>query len=194
MANPIFRLLFIIVCVAVPVCVIGAVVWLMKRNKPNTAPAADTQPEPSPAPIPTAPAPKAKTPAPAPAAEPQPARPAATPSSYKPTSKIFVNGGQPASGNIMGTLYVDGKALPLRYTDAPIEISVSAGRHHIVVEGGIYGDARIDRIMDLGVTDVWTVDMPGGNDADVIRHQLISSSEYRSALSQAGYRPTRKSL
>ncbi len=110
------------------------------------------------------------------------------------TSKIFVNGGAPSSGNKMGTLTVDGKSLSLLYTDAPIEITVPAGRHHVVVEGGIVGDARIDRVIELGILDVWTIDMPGAGDADVIRHQKIGISEYRRALSEAGFRVTEKSL
>lgn len=110
------------------------------------------------------------------------------------TSIIFVNGGAPSSGNKMGTLTVDGKSLSLFYIDAPIEITVSAGRHHIVVEGGIAGDARIDRVIELGVLDVWTIDMPGAGDADVIRHQKIGFSEYRRALSEAGFHVTRKSI
>ena len=110
------------------------------------------------------------------------------------TSKIFVNGGAPSSGNKMGTLTVDGKSLSLLYTDAPIEITVPAGRHHVVVEGGVVGDARIDRVIELGILDVWTVDMPGAGDADVIRHQKIGISEYRRALSEAGFHVTRKDL
>ncbi len=109
-------------------------------------------------------------------------------------AKIFVNGGLPASGNVMGTLYVDGKRLELKYTDAPIEISVASGKHHIVIEGGHYGDARVDRTVDFGVTDVLTVDMPGGDDADVIRHQMVSYSEYSRAVRDCGFTVTRKSL
>ena len=109
-------------------------------------------------------------------------------------AKIFVNGGAPASGNVMGTLYVDGKSLSLRYTDAPIEISVSSGKHHIVIEGGLYGDARLDRTVDFGSNNVLTVDMPGGDDADVIRHQMISYAEYSRAVRDCGFTVTRKSL
>ena len=109
-------------------------------------------------------------------------------------AKIFVNGGLPASGNEMGKLYVDGRSLVLKYTDAPIEISVSSGRHHIVIEGGHYGDARVDRTVDFGTSDVLTVDMPGGDDADLIRHQMISYSEYSRALRDGGFRVTRKTL
>ena len=127
----------------------------------------------------------------------RPTEPPAT-SSYTPTSvgtsKIFVNGGAPSSGNKMGTLTLNGKSLSLLYTDAPIEITVPAGRHHVVVEGGIVGDARIDRVIELGILDVWTIDMPGAGDADVIRHQKIGISEYRRALSEAGFRVTEKSL
>ena len=115
-------------------------------------------------------------------------------SSYSGTSKIFVNGGMPSSGNTMGKITVDGKSLSLLYTDAPIEITIPAGSHHIVVEGGVYGDARIDRVMELGASDVWTVDMPGGDDEDVIRHQKISYSEYRKALSDSGFTVTRKQI
>lgn len=114
--------------------------------------------------------------------------------SYSGTSKIFVNGGKPLSGSKMGTLSVDGKSISLYYTDAPIEITIPTGRHHIVVEGGVAGDARIDRFIEFGVLDVWTVDMPGGNDADVIRHQMISSSEYRRALSDAGFHVTKRHI
>ncbi len=110
------------------------------------------------------------------------------------TAKIFVNGGAPASGNEMGKLYVDGKSLVLRYTDAPIEVSVSSGRHHIVIEGGLYGDARVDRTFDFGVTDVLTVDMPGGDDADLIRHQMIGYAEYSRAVRDCGFTVTRKYL
>ncbi|MBE6903204.1 MAG: hypothetical protein E7480_01180 [Ruminococcaceae bacterium] len=116
-----------------------------------------------------------------------------TSSSYSGTSKIFINGGAP-SGNTMGKISVDGKSLSVLYTDAPIEITIPTGRHHVVVEGGVYGDARIDRYIDFGVLDVWTVDLPGRDDADVIRHQMISSSEYRRALSDSGYHVTKKYL
>ena len=109
-------------------------------------------------------------------------------------AKIFVNGGAPASGNVMGTLYVDGKSLSLRYTDAPIEISVSSGKHHIVIEGGLCGDARLDRTVDFGSNNVLTVDMPGEDDADLIRHQMISYSEYSRAVRDCGFRVTRKYL
>ncbi len=108
-------------------------------------------------------------------------------------SKIFINGGAP-SGNEMGTISVDGRALSLLYSDAPIEITVLTGRHHVVVEGGVYGNARIDRYIDFGPSDVWTVDMPGANDPDVIRHQMISSYEYKKALSDAGYSVTKVQL
>lgn len=129
---------------------------------------------------------------PATSSTPTPAR-SSTPTSGG-TSRIFVNGGLPSSGNKMGTLTVDGKSLPLLYTDAPIEITVPAGRHHVVVEGGILGDARIDRVMELGIMDVWTIDMPGAGDEDVIRHQVIRLPEYRKALSEAGFQVTKKSL
>lgn len=109
-------------------------------------------------------------------------------------SQIFINGGAPASSDVMGKISVDGKELTLLYTDAPIEITIPAGRHHVVVEGGHYGDARIDRSIDFGVLDVWTVDMPGADDDDLIRHQMISYSEYRSALSSSGFTVTRKRL
>lgn len=110
------------------------------------------------------------------------------------TSTIFINGGAPASGNTMGKLSVDGNSMTLLYSELPLEISISSGRHHIVVEGGTYGDARIDRFIDFGALDVWTVDLPGRNDADVIRHQMISFSEYRNALSTSGFHVTRKQL
>ena len=115
-------------------------------------------------------------------------------SSSSGTATIFVNGGAPSSGNKMGTLTVDGKSISLLYTDAPIEITVPTGRHHVVVEGGIAGDARIDRVVELDILDVWTIDMPGAGDADVIRHQMIGYSEYRNALSDAGFHVTKKSL
>lgn len=127
-----------------------------------------------------------------------PSAPAAKTSSassgYSGTSKIFVNGGSPASGDKLGTISVDGKSLTVLYSEAPLEITVSAGTHHVVVEGGVYGDARIDRSINLGVLDVWTIDLPGGDDADLIRHQMISSSEYRSSLSRMGLTVTRRSL
>ena len=62
------------------------------------------------------------------------------------------------------------------------------------VEGGHVGDARIDRFIELGVNDVWTVDLPGGDDADLIRHQIIHISEYRNAISVSGYRVNKKYL
>ncbi|MBQ8797913.1 MAG: hypothetical protein IJZ56_06955 [Oscillospiraceae bacterium] len=110
------------------------------------------------------------------------------------TSTIFINGGTPLSGNTMGKITVDGQSLTVRYTDLPLEIAIPTGRHHIIVEGGVHGDARIDRFMDFGALDVWTVDLPGGNDADVIRHQMIGFSEYRRALSNSGFNVTRKQL
>ena len=94
----------------------------------------------------------------------------------------------------MGKISVDGNSMSVLYTDAPVEITISAGRHHVVVEGGVYGDACIDRYIDFDILDVWTVDLPGGDDADVIRHQMISSAEYRRALSDSGFRVTRKHL
>lgn len=116
-------------------------------------------------------------------------------SSHTPrTSTIFINGGAPASGNIMGKISVDGKDLTVRYTDAPLEITIPVGRHHVVVEGGVAGDARIDRFMDFDILDVWTVDLPGGNDADVIRHQMIGYSEYKRALRESDFRVTKREL
>lgn len=110
------------------------------------------------------------------------------------TATIFINGGAPASGNAMGKISVDGNSLSVLYSEVPVEITIPTGRHHVVVEGGRYGDARIDRYIDFDVLDVWTVDMPGRNDADVIRHQMIGYSEYRRALSDSGFRVTRKQL
>lgn len=110
------------------------------------------------------------------------------------TSTIFINGGAPSSGNVMGKISVDGRSLSILYTEAPLEIAISAGRHHVIVEGGLYGDARIDRAIDFGALDVWTVDMPGADDADVIRHQMIGYADYCRALSDAGYRVTKKRL
>lgn len=110
------------------------------------------------------------------------------------TATIFINGGAPASGNTMGKISVDGNSLPILYSEAPIEITIPTGRHHVVVEGGVYGDARIDRYIDFDVLDVWTVDMPGRNDTDVIRHQMIGYSEYRRALSDSNFHVTRKQL
>lgn len=109
------------------------------------------------------------------------------------TAAIFINGGAP-SGNKMGTISVDGRSLDILYTEAPLEITIPTGRHHVVVEGGVQGDARIDRYIDFGVLDVWTVDMPGRNDVDVIRHQMIDYSEYRRALSDSGFHVTKKQL
>lgn len=127
-------------------------------------------------------------------AEPVASATPASSSSSGGTSTIFINGGAPSSGNTMGKISVDGKSLSVLYTDAPVEITIPTGRHHVVVEGGVYGDARIDRFIDFGVLDVWTVDLPGGDDDDLIRHQMISYSEYRRALSDAGYRVTKKHL
>lgn len=118
----------------------------------------------------------------------------ATTSDSDSTSTIFINGGAPASGNIMGKISVDGNSLTVRYTDAPLEIIIPAGRHHVVVEGGVAGDARIDRFMDFGILDVWTVDLPGGNDADVIRHQMIGYSEYKQALRDSNFHVTKREL
>lgn len=110
------------------------------------------------------------------------------------TSTIFINGGAPASGNNMGTITVDGKTLTVRFTEAPLEITITAGKHHVVVEGGVYGDARIDRTIDFGPYDVWTVDLPGANDADVIRHQMIGYSEYKRALTDSNFNVTKREL
>ena len=110
------------------------------------------------------------------------------------TSTIFVNGGAPKSGNIMGTVKVDGRSVVVRYTDAPIEITIPAGEHHVVVEGGVQGDARIDRNIDFGTLDVWTVDLPGGDDADVIRHQMIDYSTYKQALRDSNFQVTKRNL
>ncbi len=118
----------------------------------------------------------------------------ATTSGSDSTSTIFINGGAPASGNIMGKITVDGKSLTVRYTDAPLEITIPTGRHHVVVEGGVAGDARIDRVMEFGILDVWTVDLPGGNDADVIRHQMIGYSEYKQALRDSNFHVTKREL
>ena len=54
------------------------------------------------------------------------------------------------------------------------------------------GDARVDRFIQLGAEDVWTVDLPGGNDADLIRHQIIHISEYRKAIATANYQVNKK--
>ncbi len=110
------------------------------------------------------------------------------------SAKIFINGGAPAFGNIMGKIVVDGKPLDLKYTDAPIEISVSSGKHHIIVEGGLCGDARIDRAMDFGTSNVLTIDMPGEGDEDIIKHQMISEVEYLKTLDECSFTVTRKCL
>ena len=176
MPNPIFaliRILLICAVIAIPVVVI---LVLVKKNakKQNDAE------------VPKAPAPAAPE---VPVAPPKPAT-----SEAPSTSTIFINGGVPASGNTLGKISVDGRALAVRYTDVPLEITIPAGRHHVVVEGGICGDARIDRFIDFGSFDVWTVDMPGGSDADVIRHQMISYSEYRQALRESGFCVTKRTL
>ena len=183
MPNPIFpliRILLICAVVAIPIVVILVLVIKNgKKQNSNQAPEAPVPAEPTETPA----APKAPVASPKPAAS-EPTR----------TSTIFINGGVPASGNTLGKISIDGRSLTVRYTDVPLEVTIPAGRHHVVVEGGVYGDARIDRFMDFGIIDVWTVDMPGGNDADVIRHQMIGYSEYRQALRESGFQVTKKTL
>lgn len=176
MSYPIFRYMIIVAVVVVVLAII------FRKKKPAQT-AAPTAAEPPAAEVPKPAAPTTTT-------------TTATTSGYSSggPAKIFVNGGAPASGNEMGRIYVDGKSLSLRYTDAPIEISVSSGRHHIVIEGGHYGDARVDRMVDFDSNDVLTVDMPGGDDADLIRHQMIGYVEYSRAIRESGFRVTRKSL
>ena len=124
----------------------------------------------------------------------------ANPNSYAPassgsnTSKIFINSGVPFSNGAIGNISIDGKTMPLLYGEMPLEITIPTGRHHVIVEGGVYGDARIDRIIDFGLLDVWTVDLPGKNDPDYIRHQMISYSEYTKALVSSNFHITKKSM
>ena len=183
MPNPIFALIrILLICAVVAIPVVVILVLVVKNTKKQNS---DQAPEP--------PAPAAPTEAPAaPKAPVAPPKPAA--SEAPRTSTIFINGGAPASGNTLGKISIDGRSLTVRYTDVPLEITIPAGRHRVVVEGGVYGDARVDRFMDFGVIDVWTVDLPGGDDADVIRHQMIGYSEYRQALREAGFQVTKKTL
>lgn len=115
-------------------------------------------------------------------------------SGYGNTAKIFVNGGAPSGTNALGRITVNGRTLPVLYSELPLEITLPVGRHHVTVEGGVYGDARIDRVIDLGALDVWTVDLSGQNDPDLIKHQMISYSEYTKALVNFGYRLTKIQL
>lgn len=170
MPNPIWRYLFI---AAVIGAIIAVIVLIVKKIKGKPASNSESEPE-----TPSAP------PTPSPAAF-------SRPTASAPTAKIFINGGRPA-GALMGKLYVDGKLISLLYSEAPIEVSLSKREHHIVVEGGVYGDARIDRTVDFGELEVLVVDMPGADDDDVIRHQRISLSEYNRALRENGFSVTRK--
>lgn len=170
MPNPIWRYLFI---AAVIGAIITVIVLIVKKIKGKPASNSESEPE-----TPSAP------PTPSPAAF-------SHPTASAPTAKIFINGGRPA-GAMMGRLYVDGKLFALPYSEAPIEVTIPAGYRHIVIEGGVYGDARIDRTVHFDSLDVLTVDMPGEADADVIRHQMISYSEYRGAIRDCGYTVTRK--
>lgn len=113
---------------------------------------------------------------------------------YDGPAKIFINGGAPAYGDVMGKITVDGKSMELLYSEAPIEITFKAGKRNVVIEGGLVGDARIDRVIDFAAYDVLTVDMPGDGDRDLIRHQMIGYYEYSKALSDCGYHVTRKQL
>lgn len=161
---PIIRILIMLACAAAVIAIIVIIVRKGKRGAAAVVPAPVVQAEPP------------------------------VSSSSSRTSTIFINGGAPATGNIMGKITVDGRSLTVRYTDAPVEITIPAGRHHVVVEGGVYGDARIDRFIDFGILDVWTVDLPGGDDADVIRHQMIGYSEYRRALANSNFHVTKREL
>ena len=130
---------------------------------------------------------------PAPQYVPQPAPQPVAPAPQAPANtKIFIDGGQPAYGDNLGKITVNGKTLAVLYSQLPIEINLPAGNHHVVVEGGHVGDARVDRFIQLGAEDVWTVDLPGGNDADLIRHQIIHISEYRKAIATANYQVNKK--
>lgn len=172
MAYPYIRILLMVAIAVVVIAVIVIVAKKLKGSKTTDF---------------SFPVPPAETPTPSPSTS--------TSTSTSPrTSTIFINGGAPASGNIMGKISVDGNSLTVRYTDAPVEITIPVGRHHVVVEGGVAGDARIDRAMEFGVSDVWTVDLPGGDDADVIRHQMIDYSTYRQALRDSNFRVTKREL
>lgn len=183
MPNPIFALIrILLICAVVAIPIVVILVLVVKSAKKRNSIEAPEVPAPA-APVEAPAAPKT------PVAPPKPA------SSEAPsTSTIFINGGAPASGNTLGKISVDGKSLTVRYTDVPLEITIPTGRRHVVVEGGVYGDARIDRFIDFGLLDVWTVDMPGGNDADVIRHQMIGYSEYKQALRESGFQVTKRTL
>lgn len=124
----------------------------------------------------------------------QPEEPPQKTANYNGPAYIFINGGAPTYGDVMGKVTVDGKSLDLLYSEAPIQIAITAGMRNVVIEGGLVGDACIDRVIEFTAYDVLTVDMPGEGDQDVIRHQMIRYSEYSKALSQCGYRPTRKEL
>ena len=76
----------------------------------------------------------------------------------------------------------------------PVEIPVSAGVHHVQICGGLEGDARVDRQISFENQTVLTVDLPGTGDADLIRFQIISFTEYRNAVNSCGFRVTTKRL
>ena len=95
----------------------------------------------------------------------------------------------------MGSISVDSKpAVIISAAEIPIEIPVTKGRHHLVVTGGIEGDARVDRVIEFDTTTVFVLDMPGYGDRDLIRYQTISYSEYRASCRQCGYDPKVKRI
>lgn len=124
----------------------------------------------------------------------QPEEPPKKTANYDGPAYIFINGGAPACGDVMGKVTVDGKSLDLLYSECPIQVAITAGMRKVVIEGGLVGDACVDRVIEFTAYDVLTVDMPGEGDQDVIRHQMIRYYEYSKALSQCGYHPTKKVL
>ena len=182
------RFLLILLIPGLIVGLVLLIVFSTKRKKPNASEQAPSSPEVQPAPqIPT------EQPISQPVVE-QPVSPAPQAPQAPPKTKVFVDGGRPAYGDSLGRITIDGRSLAVLYSELPIEINLPVGNHHVVVEGGHVGDARIDRFIELGVNDVWTVDLPGGDDADLIRHQIIHISEYRNAISVSGYRVNKKYL
>jgi len=104
----------ILVFLLIAVAMVAVIVFLVKKAKAGKQgivveePPVETPPQrPTPTPTPTS-------------------TPTSTVSSGGP-AKIFVNGGRPLSGSLMGRIYVDGRSMALFYSDAPLEISIPSG-------------------------------------------------------------------